>query len=550
MIDVPRPKFQVFRSEHVNPAQRIKPALGWLHGLPTWARDKITLYVYRDWPTLKIVDTEQTGEYSYIDKMVLGELMDESALLNRYGCGRYHVIVNDNKGALCTLYITDLGNDMKSFPPSDRRVSDIDQVDLSHPDNRSYVEFLRMKGVLPSQIDNIRKEGEMATAQVVDRVMEQNSKLTDQLLSSAKEQSKPAPAPVQAPGDAKALDVMADAAKRSNEIMQSTFTAAHGMLTDAKKELDSVGPKRSDEGEFERAIKLLGVIQQAGNSGAAEVAELRKMVATMQAEQVKSLADQVNRLIEAKSVAPSSAFGGVTEGLKALKEFKATYGELIGEPEDKNPVEEAAETIAPKFMRQWGPIIQMGMQLANNFFLARAASVQQPAAYQPQYAPYPQQPYPYPPQQATQPAPQAPQPMQFGNRGPNMPQPPQPASVGPQLVPTTSPYPSIELSQEVMQLLSEIAIPLFSHLNISLTGTDFADWFVRNRGEVEYQAVVEMTPEAILSALYTFPQTAGPLQRFPVPNIDAFVREFCDPQFGDDEEETGKEGADAKKPSI
>lgn len=536
-IDVPRPKFQVYRSDHINPAQRTKPALAWLAGLPTWAHDKITLYVYRDWPALRMVE-EGSGEYAYIDKMVWSELTEDMSLLHRYGCGRYHIIVNDNKGALCTMYFTDLGNDMKSFPPSDKRISNVEQVDLDHPDNRSYVDFLRMKGTLPSQIDNIRKETEMATVSVVEKAMDQNATLMRTVVDMAKESGKQAPVPLAAPGEAKALDVMADAAKRSSEMMQagatSMLTHAQEMLNEAKNVRSIPVQTQPASDPLALALQIVSIIRETGNASGSEVAELRKLVAQMQADQVKALSEQVRMLIDTKTVQPNSPFGAVEEGLRAMKSFKTVYGELIGDvPEEKgsNLVEEAAEVVMPKFMKQYGPFIQIGLSIVDNFMKTRVAQMQYAPQPQPQYYQSQMQPRMPQPQHAPTPAPppwQTQQPVSTSAS---------PSSPGPQLV-APAPVPTIDLSPEIQQLLATIAAPLFSHLTIDKTGTDFADWFIYKLGQGTYDSITELGWEKILAALYTFPMTGQALAQYPPMKIEEFVKEFCNPQWEEEDETT------------
>ena len=88
------------------------------------------LYVYRDWPVLM---PKADDDYAYIDKVMASEAFESDVdLLQRYGCGSYRVILNDTElhEKVITLFIANLGgSDLKSNPPTDRRVNKPGELD-------------------------------------------------------------------------------------------------------------------------------------------------------------------------------------------------------------------------------------------------------------------------------------------------------------------------------------------------------------------------------------------------------------------------------------
>lgn len=568
-MPVPTPPYRTFKSDSTHPAQRSKGGFTWWNSLPTWAKDHIEVYVYREHPVLLEPpideETRKPKWWKYVDKVIGNEpFLDDLDLLQRYGCGSYKLDVNEvtdrksgDSRTKCQIYVLHVGGgDYKSNPPTDKRVSDVKQVDLTHPANTSYVAYLRGKGLLPDQREQERENEDMATAQMIDKVLDQNANLTAQLTKR-----EPAAAtPQQAPADAKLVELLVDGARRSNEMVQDASTKANEIITKARADADAqrsaqtvvslAAPAAPAVDPLTQALAIMEIINKRGSTSDAEMAQLRMQIQQMQMDQVKTLSAQVDKLLDTKTVQPNSPFGAVKEGLQAMKDFKSTYEDMTGGNEkDSNPVEEAVDAVAPKWMKTWMPIITMGMNLATTFFQSKMAP--QTSQYMPVPGYPPQQPYGPPPQYVGPGGGYGPQPMPAPSQAPKPWQTaPAPTTAnggnggnGLALVPTGDapgmPNGAGEpptLPPDVIQLLEVIKIPFFSHLNIDASGAMLADWFFRKLGEDTYKEVAAMGPEAILNALRTYPPIAGPLQAYKPEVVEKFVKEFCDPPPDEDED--------------
>ena len=209
-VRIPTPPVTLFKSDSVSKNHATRVFYTYWNNLPTWAKANITCYVYRDHPVLldPPIDPE-TGKpkwWKYIDKISGSEpVQDDMDFLHRYGCGTYLLRFNElitrggkDRRTLCEVYIMNVGGgDYKSNPPHDQRIDAIEEnLDLNHPSNKAYVGFLRGQGRLPEQIDETRKTEDMATATVVEKVLEQNSTLVRDALSSARNEGNKDKTPI------------------------------------------------------------------------------------------------------------------------------------------------------------------------------------------------------------------------------------------------------------------------------------------------------------------------------------------------------------------
>lgn len=511
---LPRPKFTVFKSDATNGSQRTKAFFNWWNELPKWARERVICYVYRDWPVL-VTLPEDSNDFAYIDK-IAGEdpLQDDIDLLHRYGIGRYKLMFNEQPGAnLCTAYVYNLGNDLKSYPPTDRRISDIAQVDASHPDNKSYIEFLKMRG-------QWTKEEDMATTTVVERVLDQNRELVQSAISAAKTQpERPAKDSTSVPLETAmrmGMEVVADAAKRSNEMLQSAVEQAKQISAPQSPQQQNQQPQVDP---MQLAIQLVSLIQQGKSEGNKEVEMLRAQLAQLQQDQLRMMSEQLKTLTERlttnTSPAASNPFSSIQEGMKAMREMKSVVDEISGGGDKGGVVEETIQNVGPKWLSQYAPLIQQGFSLFDSFLRYRAASSGVPMPMQ--------QPNPMPP-------------MQMG------PQPVMPVMPHPQAAPALPPG----FPPELANLLMRISISLQNHLlDLNATGTMFADWFIGGEGEQTYQEICSFGPDQVIQALQTFPVTAQILAQVQPERARSFVEEFLKPNWEEGEEGEGEEGQSA-----
>jgi len=510
--------------------QRTKQFINWWNALPEWAKDHTYAYVYREHPVLLIPEGEE--EYKYIDKISGNEpLQDEMDMLHKYGCGSYKLIFNEvnqpgkPNRTICTVLIMNVGGgDYKSNPPTDRRISDpVTNLDQNHPSNAAYVAYLKSQGAL-------KKEDEMATATVVDRVLDQNRELTDKVIKSA-QQAQQTPSK----NDGVSLDqamrmgmeVVADASKRSNEIMQKTFEQARSI----ERDKPATTPTAPATDPMEMALKIVALLKDGKGNDDPELIQLREKVEQLRTDQVTMLRDELKSMREQINTRNTgNPFSSIQEGMKAMKDMKTVVDEISGAG-DKGVMEEVAGAVGPAWLAKYAPLVQQGFGLVDSFFRYRAAMAGAPMPNVPpqQYPMAPQPGFPQNTQGYPQPQPAPPQ-------APGLAAPPLPAGFPPELA----------------NLLMRISRSLHYHLaDINATGTDFASWFMSGEGDETYAEVRGFGVEGIIGALQAFPVTSQILVQFPAERVQMFVTEFVNPNFGpdgDDEDEDGAEG-DTNVPS-
>lgn len=540
----PIPRFRIFKNDATNMNQRSKSFYTYWNQLPQWAKDQSILYVYRDWPVFKPLPEDST-DVQYIDKISGSEpLQDDMDLIQRYGAGSYKLMFNEyhsktakkysaeNKTAntVASVYVVNLGiGDLKSHPPTDVRINRIENVDLDQPANKSYVEYLRGRGLLPEQGRKAEKESEMAAIQLVD-------KLTDKMFEMAESKGKDQSGPMQA---------VVDGALRSNEMLQNSSERQVTMLMDTMTKIQELkdrstipGGNGGEESVVKLALELADKI--AGNSKQPvidpmimeELRELRKQASEDRNARIASL----ERQLEARANAPaaSSPFSSVKEGLTAMRAMKEMVEEMSsGSGKEANPVAEAAAAAgAPAWLM---PAIQIGLPIVGQIVQAIMSRNAQAQGGMPM-------PYPMPgPMQGGVPNPV---PMQ-GPMPPNnvvaMPQvaaapdpvpPPEaaPAPVQPTPAPPTTSLETYGLPVEVALLLHEVKTPMVQYMNGRVPGSDFADWFVGGYGEPLWKQIAEAGPDELAGAITNFPPIMEKLTALQVgqERIAQFAREFVE----------------------
>ena len=528
-LGIPDPKFRLFKSDATNINQRVKPFLNYWNGLPQWAKENTLLYIYRDHPVLKYIERDPENreqEFNYIDKISGAEpLQDEMDVLNRYGCGNYKLVFNaiepkKPNRTLCTVYVVNLGNnDFKSNPPTDRRISDSKNVDLDHPNNKAYVAYLRGVGLLPSQIDAIRGENDMATVEVLKDQQRTTDKLLDAVLADKKERPAQDPSFMEKAVSG-AMEVVKEGSKAAIKITQDANEYANRV----REKADQAAPVVATESPLALALQIVELMKGGAGSGDAEVIALRAQIDKLRDDQVSILRDELKAMRESRAVSSSTnPFDYMKSGMEALRGMKTTIDEITGGPEKgATGIEEAVESAGvPKWVTQIAmPLVGQIAQAAQGYFNMRTAQNMPPG-----------QPLPpgyVPPQNPGFPSPAPQWPPQTHTTAPA------PTPGGPQLVQARHPLATLDYTQftpELTQLLTAIATPLNIHLTENDTGTAFAEWFMTGFGEDTHVQIAGFGLEGVVAALYSFPPTLQAIQQFPVEKVQGFVAEFLNPQF-------------------
>lgn len=551
-MPVPTPRYRVFKSDSTNPNQSSKSGWNYANTLPEWAKSKIIYYVYRDWPVLLDPGFDEETEtynrqYKYIDKISGNEpIQDDMDLLHRYGCGTYRIVAKDSSSKrkvdkpIFTVLVMNVGGaDYKSNPPTDDRINDVDQVDLDHPANKSYVSYLRGQGKLPEQVDGRLKEHEMATVETVKEVTTQQGVLVKEIIGMARERGQTSENASKAQAE-----VMADTIKTSNEMTREAAKQSIGMVKDAFDQAKAMLPTATtpdpNANPMHMALEIVKLIREdkpQAQGADARYDALQVQLAQLQQSQIDRLSKQVETLLDAKVTGPAasnSPFSAMDQGLDSLEKFNNVMTRLRGDKEEGNDVVDAVADAAPKWLRPILPLIP-GLAQGVIGWMQMRQQAPQPTYYQTadgRVLPFsPPQPMPQP-QQQIQSGPVPVRPIQ---------------QFGPQPVPNPTTNPA---QDPIYALLSSITIPLLNNLQVNGTGTDFADWFVGGYGQDVYEDVAQLGPDTLFAAISTFPPivTNAIYAQTPVDQVQKFVTEFCDPKWPDEGEGEGTEGGIGKGP--
>lgn len=504
--DIPNPPFARYAHDHKNPNQRTGKLWRWIDELPEWSKPLLEIYVYREWPVLikpskldedgnKIPPYEQ--EPGYIAKAFYPELPDtDQSFTDRWGAGDYFFILKFNptggkRRDLCRGWVK-CSHDFRTFPPVDDRIDDVANLDLADPGNGSYVKWLKSQGKLKDEEKETRENEEMsAQAEVLGKVIEQNTKLIERTLDAAERRNEPV-APV-AP--------MQSAAQETETVL--------GIMERLQKLTDK-GDSRT---ELMTALEIAKVITNVNSPNTEKIEELR---ARLDAErdaraeenrqriednhraELKALNEKLDRLTSSGTPLHTVPTKSLVEQIKDAREMLAELGMDDDGPTRNSKVPWWADMFAPLAEKAVPLLLQVGTAylMRGNQPQPAATTAAVPLHQHPQQPPAPQpQQLPGPQLVQQQPAPQA--------------QPP----VDPQ-------------QQAIIEILTAIAGPVVSSLANGEGGDDFADAFLSEHGQRGYRLITQFDAETITQTLYAFPLTAGSMQQFPRENVLKFVGEF------------------------
>lgn len=506
LTPIPRPSVINYKSDATNPNQRTKALWTYWNSLPEWARDRIVAYVYRDWPCLVPVD-EESGEYVYIDKISGSEpIQDDTDLLKKYGCGSYRVLINEQPGGTLAMgYLYNIGgNDLKSNPPTDRRVSDISQVDLGRKENNSYKEFLRMRGLLPEQTNLIREKSEMAQVEAVREAVGGVERMANKLVEMADRKS----------GEGNITNEMIrDSVATANDITKQAVTYALKVKDEAHEKDGATAGATGTTEMFNLMMTMMErMVEIRGNGGSvtdpglmAELSALRAQVDKMRDQQIESLRTELVALRANPQSAQSTS--SLFDQIKALKELKGVIDEIglgSGKESGEGAVADAVVTAVKDDMPPW--MSKYVLPLAAQIIPALLNRGQPPA-------PIPQQPQPVSIHQQNNPQPQLPAPV---------PVPAQPQSPSPTM--SAAPIVSID---PLDNMLNYVAMPLLNYLaDNDTTGSNFGEWLASGFGDEVLEEAQKMSPEVWTAAIRKHPITGPGLVEINPPMLDGRLEKF------------------------
>jgi hypothetical protein len=334
----------------------------YLRNLPQECQDRSIVYVYATWPVLNHVQVLPPEEQEAILKKrkpfpqtniaKLSQPFDtddwEMEILHRWGSGNYHFKLNDigvpknaefpNKHiAMCDVRRLE----DPQYPP----VRDMRLIDVSHPDNASYIAQMRLKGVKfwgdDAQSEIQKEDEEMAQVAAIDT-------LTAALVESTKRERTEAKAAPAAPPDvqglagAKAVESVAEGARQGMSIISEAVKTANDMQA-----------KAQDPKKYIEDLQAVAQMMQPKNGGGDD-SPMRDMVKMMHESHIASM-DAINKRLESaetwnrqllekimtKPAEPASSTidkpKSFIHQIKELAEVKDVLRDLLGGESDDTP---------------------------------------------------------------------------------------------------------------------------------------------------------------------------------------------------------------------
>ena len=548
-IRVPDPKYKTYYSDSENPNQKSKAFWNWWNQLPTSFKERCVAYVYRDWPVLITLDRD-SDELTSIDCISGVEpIQNDNDLNDKYGAGDFCIWFNEallpGRRTLCKIYVKG-SRDLKSRPPSDRRINDVNQIEMTDPQNAGYIAFLRGRGLLPDQITLAKKEGELASLQAAKEMSTTVERLTDKVIKMAEDKGKGTPGSdetlrVLTQASINANEIQADAAKRSNEMLHETIRSM--------RELEG-GAGKNGGMTFAEALELAEKLANRSGGVDPEVIQLRAEIERMRNDRMQSLEAQINAL-KVLPTTNSSPSATMKESITAFKEMRDLVEDVVGGGK-ANPVAEVGDELGLPKWAQYA--IQFGLPLAGNIVSMVMAGRG--------LTPIPSPPMPGMPGMAGAPGtgmPMQPPPQQR----PQQQQPPQsqtnPAGL-PAPIPTTlnpedrtpNGLPTFGLHPDIAELLWEVKTPMTQYITSGdFNGEDYAATFCDNYGVDTYNMLKGFGAEAVEMAILAFPPITTRLNALSVSTdkLKKFVGEFCTAELtqdGEGDDNNNKGDSDGK----
>lgn len=524
------PKLQHFKFSTDRPAgQRPNDFFrGWSKLAPD-DQAQLVAYVYRSWPVIRIMSVDSKGNMKpsmQIAKIPGGRpVIDLDDMMHQFGGGDYTIRLNtDHTIAHCTI----TGLRHNDHPPV---IPDLNWLVMDDPANRSYIEMLRMRGVkLPGSEQE--QTDDMAQVQALETMSQTVQGLTDKLIEQSERASDraaeraPAPPPdAGAQAQLKGMEVVTEAAKISNQMIQGAANSAREMqartgdpMATLDKAADLINKLRGSEkavtpstavdpmDTLNKAADLLTKLRGPDKPVAEDTTvkllmqqlmdrqnELQKQLFQVQNERIL-FAEKLAADKAAIPIPPAAAESSLAKMIREYKDLR----DLINPEGEAEP---AAKT-GNKLVDLLPSLIQGGLLLAsvigNAIFNART-------------------------------------------QGPPVP-PPQPQpGLAPELAaaavaagainPAPAPDPGAgsapSEADRYTMMLRQMEGPLLTSLNEGQSGDEFADTLIRWAGRIPYDHLKGLGKDAILALLQTYQPIWLQVTQIPQ-RFNQFLDEFLD----------------------
>lgn len=509
----PLPEFYKFHTDNPR-GRRPNDFFAYWVGLPMEFRERLTAYVYRNWPVIQVMvpDKKKGGlrPSTQIAKLP-GEdpIRDEDHLMRIKGSGDYTIRLNDAtvRKSIALCIIKGLRNE--DHPPV---IDSYDQLVMDDPANQSFIEGLRQRGVFPGDNEMAASEMTSALTGTIDRLTE---KLTEK-------DRQPAPAAAsQTPAEVtmKTLDMAGKAFDQGVNLAKETLAAQTEAKVAAARAEASMGQQNPGQAidMFEKVAGVIAKLQPAAaNAPAAQPGEMLKeltgifttfmdreqklqgTIMALQSTRMEALEKQVQALLS-NPATPATQKDDLAAGLDRLLALKDKILAL------SSSKEEEAEVREPR-LPPWMHLAQTALNVLPNTAASMVAMSHNLAVARTGQG----------------------EPIAAGIIETETPALPAP---NPNPTPGGSP---MQLDAITLNFLRAIERPLINHLNDpQKTGADFAAWVSDGYGEIGYQAAREKGKDGLMKMLLSYRPIAEVIQQIPERSLQ-FIDEFL---TADDSEE-------------
>jgi hypothetical protein len=492
----------------------------WWGRLPLWAQERISVYLYRGWPVLNTVEKDPvTGEkvdpeeFGYIDKLPGDQpIRSATELRDKYGSGDYLLILNDvvstytdkSKKTIMLIDIRESFRDIKNYPPTDDRIDNVSNVNLDEPANKSYVAYLRNAGKLPEQNKGREAMAEVTAVQQMTGMMD---KMLTKVMDNKKEEGGEG-------ASAKAMEVVAHAAMKGQEIMAESITRAETQRTTAPNPLETIKGVMDLVKEMtpkaEKDSDLTAIVQSMVESNK----DLNKRIMDIQEERIKSAERIAQAAAEKVNNPGSTGIDGLLNDVDKVEKLRNLFGG--GKPDVDETIKAGGKIfgmnpdVLQGIIQGVGGIFATGMGAWQTYMQAQMYMAAVRAGQPMPVPPIPEQP------QAQAPAP------------------------GTALVPANM-TPEQQLAQ-VHQFLAVIERPLLAHFEDGSGGHHFARWLIEGYRQATYDEMRSSGAEQMKMVLRSYKPIADAVQGKDR-QLDKFIQEFMNAEemLAKEEEGEGEE---------
>lgn len=302
---------------------------------------RATVKIYRKLPVIdrKLSNPKNTQVIEEINGPCPFSKEWKDEFLHRFGTGKYKILMNEagvSGAILMTIFKTEW--DLDNYPPR----LDIRELVRDDPDNKSYIDGLRARGVrLPGDPDykeEKKDEDDSVDIKAVESLTETVRDLTDKTIAMAERQSTRAQQQ-QTANNAPQANIEAESVTKAMDLVHRAGETAMGMIDKATAQITGATSKGADP--IQMLTTVMGIVKEAipkpDNTLANTVSELQTEMRNMQAQHFTQMLELIKekQADNAVAVAPEQRKTFIEE-LREKAEEKRLMEELYGKKDDSD----------------------------------------------------------------------------------------------------------------------------------------------------------------------------------------------------------------------